>query len=260
MKHSTTPAKRKIIPFLFATAWIMLWQLSYWAIDTPLLLASPAEVMTRLVSLAQTEEFWITIFSSLGRILIGFFCSLAAGCLLAWFACAFPLLRDFLRPPVAVIRATPVASFIILALVWIKSNNLSVFISFLMVLPMIYENICKGIESVDPLLLEMAEVYRFSFLKKLRFLYLPAILPFFLSACINGLGFAWKSGIAAEVIGLPKHAIGRHIYESKIYIEIPDLFAWTVVVILLSMLLERLFLKLMALIEHRVLRSGKELL
>ena len=101
----------------------------------------------------------------------------------------------------------------------------------------------------------MAQVYRLSLWKKLRFIYLPAVLPFFSSACVNGLGFAWKSGIAAEVLGRPKLAIGKQIYDSKIYVEIPELFAWTLVVILLSMLLEYLLLKLMEQVNRRILLS-----
>ena len=142
-----------------------------------------------------------------------------------------------------------------LVLVWVPSKWLPVVVAFLMVLPMIYENVYKGILNTDPLLLEMGQVYGLSWWKKLRFLYLPAILPFFTSACVNGLGFAWKSGIAAEVLGLPKLAIGRQIHDAKIYVEIPDLFAWTVTIILLSMLLEKLLLKLTQQLNRRILLS-----
>ena len=199
-----------------------------------------------------------TVAASLGKVLLAFMLAVLAGCLSASLAAAIPAVRSFLHPPISIIRATPVASFTILALVWIQSKWLPVFISFLMVLPMIYENVYKGILSTDPQLLEMAQVYRLSFWKKLRFLYFPAVLPYFSSACVNGLGFAWKSGIAAEVLGLPKMAIGRQIHDSKIYLEIPELFAWTLVVILLSMLLEKLLLRLMQQVNRRFLLSKGE--
>lgn len=256
MKPSTICSKK--IPIFLqnltaAAAWIMLWQLCYWAVDTPLLLASPGQVLERLWLLSQTAGFWRTVFSSLSRILLGFLLAAVAGCLLATLSAAIPGFRRFLRPPVAVARATPVASFIILALVWIPSAYLSVFVSFLMVLPIFYENVDKGIQSVDKQLLEMGRVYGFSRWKTLRFLYFPAVLPFFTAACVNGLGFAWKSGIAAEVLGTPKHAIGSNIYDAKIYLEIPDLFAWTAVVIALSMILEQLLLGLTKFLRRKIL-------
>ncbi len=261
MKHSITNAKnnQSISTFCIAVAaWLMLWQLCCVRINKPLLLPSPLQVLKTLFSLSQTGLFWTTVAISLGKILLAFGLAVLMGCFLATIAAAVPAVRTFLQPPISIIRASPVASFTILVRVWVQSNWLPVFISFLMVLPMIYENVYKGIQSTDHQLLEMAQVYQLSFWKKLRFLYFPAVLPYFSSACVNGLGFAWKSGIAAEVLGLPKLAIGRQIHDAKIYIEIPELFAWTLVVILLSMLLEKLLLRLMTQVNRRFLLSKGE--
>ncbi len=143
------------------------------------------------------------------------------------------------------IKSTPVASFVILALVWIKGENLSTFIAFLMVLPVIWQSVHTGLGSADPELLEMARVYRFSRGKKLRYLYLPAALPYLISAMRVGLGFSWKSGIAGEVIAIPSQAIGTQLYNAKIYLDMPGLFAWTIVIILLSAAIERVVLFLL---------------
>lgn len=256
MKLSTTNAKpihshRNQI--LAVIAWLTLWQLCCVLIQKPLLLPSPLLVLSTLFDLAQTEIFWKTVAVSLGKVLLAFLSATVCGCLCATIAAFCPAVRSFLSPPINMIRATPVASFTILALVWIPSKWLPVFISFLMVLPMMYENVYNGILSCDKQLLEMAKVYGLSPMKKLRFLYLPAVFPYFSSACVNGLGFAWKSGIAAEVLGLPKLAIGRQIHDAKIYLEIPQLFAWTLVVITLSMLLEKVLLSFMQLVKQRIL-------
>ena len=261
MKHSTTNAKKNKSIFtlsMAAVTWIALWQLCCVRINKPLLLPSPVQVLKTLFSLAQTSLFWETVAISLGKVLLAFVLAVISGCVCAALAAAIPAVRTFLQPPIAIIRATPVASFTMLVLVWIHSQWLPVFVSFLMVLPIVYENVYKGIRSTDPQLLEMAQVYHLSLWKKLRFLYFPAVLPYFSSACVNGLGFAWKSGIAAEVLGLPKLAIGRQIHDSKIYVEIPELFAWTLVVILLSMLLEKLLLRLMSQADRRFLLSKGE--
>ncbi len=255
MKTSTTNAKKTFTNILAAAAWLLLWQLCSVLLAKPLLLPSPVLVLDTLSKLVLQTFFWETVAASLGKVLLAFTLAVIIGCICATIAFVASPMRAFLRTPISIIRATPVASFTILALVWIPSKWLPVFISFLMVLPMIYENVYNGIESSDKQLLEMSKVFHLSLWKKLRFIYFPAVLPYFSSACINGLGFAWKSGIAAEILGLPKLAIGRQIHDAKIYVEIPELFAWTLVVIFLSMTLEKLLLLLMKQLETRFLLS-----
>ena len=244
MTTSTTRDKNtRLSPALRLGAvavWLLLWQLASMAVGLPLLLPSPLAVLLRLGQLCTGADFWLTVASSLLRILLGFLLGVLFGTALAGLCWRFRLVDALARPLLGVLKSTPVASFIILALVWVKTTWLATVISFIMVLPLIYANVREGIDSADRQLLEMAQVFRLSRRKIFRYCYLPAILPFFLSAISSALGFAWKSGIAAEVLGRPARAIGSQIYDSKIYLETPDLFAWTLVVILLSVLLERL--------------------
>lgn len=244
MTTSTTRDKNtRLSPALRLGAvavWLLLWQLASMAVGLPLLLPSPLAVLLRLGQLCTGADFWLTVASSLLRILLGFLLGVFFGTALAGLCWRFRLIDVLARPLLGVLKSTPVASFIILALVWVKTTWLATVISFIMVLPLIYANVREGIDSADRQLLEMAQVFRLSRRKTFRYCYLPAILPFFLSAISSALGFAWKSGIAAEVLGRPARAIGSQIYDSKIYLETPDLFAWTLVVILLSVLLERL--------------------
>lgn len=244
MTTSTTRDKNtRLSPALRLGAvavWLLLWQLASMAVGLPLLLPSPLAVLLRLGQLCTGADFWLTVASSLLRILLGFLLGVLFGTALAGLCWRFRLIDALARPLLGVLKSTPVASFIILALVWVKTTWLCTVISFIMVLPLIYANVREGIDSADRQLLEMAQVFRLSRRKTFRYCYLPAILPFFLSAISSALGFAWKSGIAAEVLGRPARAIGSQIYDSKIYLETPDLFAWTLVVILLSVLLERL--------------------
>ena len=133
----------------------------------------------------------------------------------------------------------------ICCLVWVPSRNLSVVISFLMVAPIVYQNVLGGISNMDHKLTEMADVFQVPFARRLRYLYLPQVAPFFRSACAVGLGLCWKSGVAAEVIGLPDGSIGERLYEAKVYLDTPDLFAWTLVIVLVSIAFEKLFLFLL---------------
>lgn len=245
MKVSTIFRKNSIWHWVGAVFWLAVWQLASVAIGQPLLLPSPASVAGRLLRLAATGDFWAVTLGSLCRIGFGFLLGMAAGTLLAALTAISPLAKGVISLPMGIIRATPVASFVILALLFIRGSGFSVLISFIMVLPVAWSNVAAGIEKTDPMLLEMAQVYRFSPGSKLRNIYLPCVLPYLAAAARVGLGFAWKSGIAGEVIATPARAIGTQLYNAKVYLETADLFAWTVTIVLLSMLLERLTLALL---------------
>lgn len=231
-------------PVLF---WLLIWQGGSMALAAAypsgaLLLASPVQAAARLLELLPSHAFWRAVGNSSLRIFGGFLLSCALAVLLAALAAGRPWLRDLLAPLVAVVKAVPVASFIILALVWLESGYLSLFISALMVFPPVYLNVLEGIRQTDPSLLELAQVYRVPFRRRLRGIYLPQVLPYFRSASSLALGLCWKAGAAAEVIGLPAGTIGERLYTSKIYLQTPDLFAWTAVILVQAAAFERLFL------------------
>ena len=207
-----------------------------------LLLATPVQAALRLLELLPSSVFWRAVGNSSLRIFGGFLLSCALALLLASLAAGRPWLRDLLGPPVAVAKAVPVASFIILALVWLDAEALSLFISALMVFPPVYLNVLEGLRQTDPKLLELARVYRIPFRRRVWGVYLPQALPYFRSAASLALGLCWKAGAAAEVIGLPEGTIGERLYTAKVYYQTPDLFAWTAVILALSAVFERLFL------------------
>ena len=265
MMRSTTKNKKrakgiKTGPLWAALFWLVLWQGASMVLNSRLLLPSPLETLAALTRLCGEEGFWAAVFFSFARIAAGFFLGTLAGAAASVAAYIFSAVRVLLSPLLFAVKATPVASFIILALVWFDSGNLAVFISFLMVMPIVYTSCLEGLCSADPLLLEMADVYHVSFFKRARAIYLPAVAPFFSSACQLGLGLAWKSGIAAEVIGLPAGSIGEGLYEAKLYFATGELFAWTVVIVLLSILFEKSVLWLLNSLEKRMgVKKGADL-
>ena len=147
-----------------------------------------------------------------------------------------------------------VASFIILALIWMGSKNLAVLIAFLMVFPILYTNVLSGIRATDVKLLEMARVFRVTPMRRIRFINLPQVMPYFRTGCTVGLGLCWKAGVAAEVIGMPVNSIGERLQQAKVYLDTPELFAWTVVIVCLSVSVERLFGFLLMRLERRLTR------
>ena len=231
----------KILRLLLPAAfWLAVWWgVSAW-VGQELLVPSPVSVVRRFFQLAATALFWRSTAVSLLRIFCGTLAGIILGTVCAWATSRFPPADWLLSPAIRVVRATPVASFIILVLLWVKTSRVPGVISALMVLPVLWESVSSGVKAVDPQLLELAKAYRFSRRKTLRYIYRPTLRPYFSAGMNNAIGLAWKSGVAAEVLCLPKAAIGTQVYYSKIYLETPSLFAWTAVVILLSMALEKL--------------------
>ncbi|MDD3921664.1 MAG: ABC transporter permease subunit [Eubacteriales bacterium] len=225
--------------------WLFVWQGAASIVASPLLLPGPVDTLVTLFHLAGTAVFWKTVCMTLLRVAAGYLLGAVIGTLLGILTAASPFYRDLLSPLRTVIKATPVTSFIILVLLWLTASVTPVLIAFLMVVPMFWATTYQGIVSADVQLLEMAEVFHLGRKKTLRHIYLPSILPQYIAVSTTALGFAWKSGVAAEVIASPALSIGRSLIESKLYVETPDLFAWTLAVILLSVLLEWLVVRLL---------------
>lgn len=246
-------ARRNPIRPWAVAVWLLVWQVAGMALGQELLLPSPLAALRRLGELALTEPFWRAVGWSAVRILGGFLLACLAGTALAALASRRRCVRELLAPLAAAVKATPVASFIILALVWMNSRQLPLFIAFLMVFPTIYLNMLEGIAQTDGKLLEMAQVFRVPLSRRLGGIYLPQVLPYFRSAASVALGLCWKAGVAAEVIGLPAGSIGERLYTAKVYFQTADLFAWTAVVVAVSAGFERLFL---ALLERLAGKAG----
>lgn len=223
---------------LIIAFWLVVWQIACWIVDNPIFFAGPLEMLRELAHMAGRREFMDSVFNSLLRIMVGFCIAFFPACLLAAAAYCSKLLEDVLRPFVTFIKSVPVASVAVLLLIWFGAKYLSVYVTFMVVFPNIYLNVLTGLKNTDKGLLEMAEVFRFSFLQKFLYIYRPAVMPYLQSGTAVSVGMSFKSGVAAEVIGLPVSSVGEGLYNAKIYLNTAGVFAWTAVVILLSSLAE----------------------
>ncbi|MEN6339791.1 MAG: ABC transporter permease subunit [Clostridiaceae bacterium] len=223
---------------LIALVYLAVWEAVSLLVGQELLLPSPFATIRRLVELLGVGESWAYAGLSLLRIMSGYALGVAGGVLLAVLTAKSRFAESLLSPLRGVVKATPVTSFILLALLWFHSDLVPLLISFLMVLPMVWADTADAILHTDLRLVEMGKTFGLSKARIILKIYVPSVLPQFLAACTTSLGFAWKSGVAAEIIALPKQSIGYQLYISKLRIETVDLFAWTLLVILLSMLLE----------------------
>ena len=228
-----------------SAVWLGLWFLISAVIDKEILFVSPYRVVLTFAELVKEPTFWQSAMMSIYRIMLGFVAGMIFGIICSIAAHRFELFKLFITPFFKVIRATPVASFIVLAWVWISdSSNIPIFICFLMVLPIVWGNVTTGLNEVNSGFLDVSKVFKFGWFKRLKLVYIPSVMPYILSAATTSLGLSLKSGIAAEVLCTPKFSIGKEIYNSKIYLETPKLFAYTTLVVIISVLLEKLVLML----------------
>lgn len=245
MRSTLSISKRLLRGAAAAVFWCLIWQGAALLVDLPLLLPGPIQVGKRLLDMGTEPEFWQAACLTLGRVVSGFFLGGAAGFLLAVCTYHSVLLDVLLAPAVRVVRAAPVASFILLCMLWLKSGVVPAFIAGLMALPIVWENVSQGLCTVDPQLLEMARLFGMSRGKTFFLIQLPSAFGYFRVACVTSMGMAFKSGVAAEVLCQPRQAVGTQLYYSKIYLETDALFALTVVVVLLSIITEKLLARIL---------------
>lgn len=218
--------------------WLTIWQFAAYIISSEIIVPTPLTTLKALFQICKTNEFYLAVLLSLLRIISGFILGVIFGFSGALLSCKFKIFSAIFSPVLKVIKAVPVASFIILAFYWFQSDILPVFICFLMVLPMVWSTVETELNNIDEKYLELAKVYRLDNLKTFFQIKIPFILPSFLSTTFTALGFAWKSGIAAEVICRPNLSLGNMLQDAKIYISTPEVFAVTSVVAILSIILE----------------------
>ena len=242
--------KTKLWPIVF---WLMIWQAVSVFVGQEILLASPAAVFeTPFYACNRTGLLAVpAVFRSTHRSRIPSWCG--GGNCRSCTCRSVSIAEELLTPLVAAVKAVPVASFVILILIWVSSKNLSVVISFLMVFPILYTNTRNGLRELDTALLEMTDVFQVPRPVRLRWVILPQLYPYIRTGCSLSLGLCWKAGTAAEVIGIPNRSIGEHLYQAKIYLDTPGLFAWTAAIVYVSFCLEKAVLKGMDLAEKRML-------
>jgi len=232
--------KKYIKRILIVLFWLAVWEIVSLLVNNAIVIAGPFETINKTCKLFCDKDFYPAVYYSFCRISGGFFLGLILGILFAVLAYKMKLFEEIFMPFIAVIKSVPVASFVVLMLIWMGSDKLPLIISFMVVFPNIYLNMLKGLESVDKELLEMAEVFKMPYFNRIFYIYMPGIRPFLYSSMQICLGMCFKSGVAAEVIAVPTKAIGERLYMSKIYLDTAGVLAYTIVIIIISFLFEKM--------------------
>lgn len=241
---------------LIIIMWILIWQIADSLINNRIILAGAVDIISSLLSNIRQPDFWQICLASFTRITVGFLLAFISGFVIAMAAYRWKIIDELLSPIISLLKTVPMISFVIMLLIWVGNQALTIYLSFLVVLPLIYTSTLSGFKHVDVSMLEMARSFNFSRWKKFAYIYRPAFMPFLISSCKVALGMCWKSGVMAEVIATPKPSIGREMYVAQQYLQTTNLFAWTVVVIVLSTIFEKLFTELLKICN----KSGGNLL
>ena len=250
--RETKDLGRKILSVLF---WLCVWQAAAFWMKDSIVFVGPADMLGSLWEQMQETKFWLSIGNSAWKIMLGFLAAFGSAVAAAGISFRIRWLKILLEPVIQLAKAVPVASFVVLILIAAGSEWLSVFIVFLMAFPVIYVNMGQGLACVDSRMLEMAKVFGMNPWKKFLYIYRPAFMPFLISGSRVALGMSWKSGVAAEIIGIPRNSIGERLYMAKIYLNTDSLFAWTLVIIVLSLAFEKLFLRILKLLGGKALKG-----
>lgn len=245
MRISTMKANNKICKIVKKSAiilfWLCIWELCSLFLNTEILFPAPLAVLKALYYMMGKEAFWISVFQSILRVIEGISFSIITGILLGIISGINKFVEELLEPLVVTIKATPVMSVIIVALVWFQSSGVAIFTSILMCFPIIYTNVLQGIKSVDRKFLEVAKVYKVKRIYILKYIYIPSIKSYIVSGVLMCLGLGWKVTVASEVLSTPKYSIGLNLLNAKSILDMEELFAWTIVVVILSLIFENMF-------------------
>lgn len=229
--------KKALLPLIF---WLGVWALCALIVGKELILPGPWAVARRLLELVPTAMFWRSVGASVGRILAGFLWGSLLGMGLGVVTAASKWGDALLSPALRAVRTVPVVSFILLLFFSLPTHRVPTVVAGLMALPVVWRAARQGIAAADPRLLELSGAYRLGFGRKVWYVYLPTALPALYAGWETALGLAWKSGVAAEVLCQPKWGAGAQLQTAKAYLDAPGLFAWTAVIVVLSLCMEGL--------------------
>lgn len=218
--------------------WLVVWQVASMLDSSGILLCGPLDALLALCRLSSTQTFWSSIWFSTLRIVAGVLLGYVIAGVLAAASWHTSTMRILLQPALLAIKSTPVACVVVILLIWTGAANVSVITVLLLVVPAIYFALCAGLDNMNAGQRDLFEIFGAGGRRRFFALTWPAVLPYLQAASSTVLGMSWKAGIAAELIGVPAGSLGERIYQAKLLLETPDLFAWTFCVICLSWLFE----------------------
>lgn len=230
--------KKFLTGLLVLVFWLGIWEIAAIIYNNYMLFPTVEATFKALCEVIWDKNFILTVLFSLFRVLSGFVFGTLISVILAVVASKIDFVKALVAPIMTVAKSAPVVAVILIIWLLVGGQNVPIVISMLMVMPIIWQNLIDGYSSIDKGLSEICTVYNFSYGKRFRLLILPTLMKYLFPGLITASGLAFKSGIAAEIISMTKSSIGKEIYNAKYLLEGPELFAWVIIVIVLSFSLE----------------------
>jgi len=224
---------------LGGVTFIAVWQIAATLLDNTYILPRPAAVLSALAGLFAENDAGV-LSATLGRWLLGLIPAIVLGMLLGSLSAAYVRFGAFMAPLFTVIKSIPIVAVILLALVWLNAPLVPSFAVFLAAFPSVCENSAAGVKGIDRRLIEMGRVYKFSLSKRLFGIYLPSIAPYVVAAVKTAAGIGLKAVVVTELVVQPVLSVGAQMQTARVTLSTDKLLAWTVLVIAMGYLIDRL--------------------
>lgn len=236
--------KRIVLTCLSILLIPVAWQLLSWQMAQPQLIPSFPDLVRALLRLVYTPGFLVSIGTTCLRACVGLLLSLAAASITAFLLNRSEGIRLLFMPWLSLLRSVPVISFILLALIFLNPEMIPLLIAFLTMYPLLTENLLKGLMNRRDSWKMLARQFYLNAWNRLFQINYPQLKPYLFSGLASAAGFGWRAIIMGEVLSQCVDGIGKRMKEAQVFIDVPELIAWTLVAIVLSWLTDKLISRL----------------
>ena len=219
---------------------VLLWTLLAVTQDKPLLFPTVGQILQQMFSLLGSAAFYLAVFNTLLRCILAFVLAIVIAFVLVLTVAVFPAVGRILAPIIALLRAFPTMSVILIALVWLNSRSSPVLVGFLIAFPLLYSNLLNKVTDISVQLTDMCKVYQVDRTRRITRMYIPAILPQLAKETSAVFPVVIKVVIAGEVLAYTANSMGMEMFEAKLDINIALLLAWSIVAVLLGYIVKLL--------------------
>ena len=236
MKESTWKSKFEILIGGFIL--LLVWQVIAVKVNNDIYLPKLQEVLTSLFQIVKEKDFLLIVFSSFYRTIISFGVALIFAIIMGVLSSLYPLINNLLKPLNSIGKTIPTLVLVVLALIWVDKDNAPFIVGIAIVFPILYDGILNTLTKNDKKLEEMMKIYEVPTLEKVKKVYVPNIIFYILKILVPTISLAFKVVIAGEVHGQPKYGIGSSVQLAKMNFDTPTIFAWIVIIAIISLLFE----------------------
>lgn len=236
--------KRIVLTCLSILLIPVAWQLLSWQMAQPQLIPSFPDLIRALFRLVYSPGFLVSIGTTCLRACVGLLLSLAAASITAFLLNRSEGIRLLFMPWLSLLRSVPVISFILLALIFLNPEMIPLLIAFLTMYPLLTENLLKGLMNRRDSWKMLARQFHLNAWNRLFQINYPQLKPYLFSGLASAVGFGWRAIIMGEVLSQCVDGIGKRMKEAQVFIDVPELIAWTLVAIVLSWLTDKLISRL----------------